>query len=63
MSNVKTLNDMVSTVAECEIGYPGCEGTATERDVHPTGVALGEPDSWLEVWYCGSCAWEAARDS
>jgi hypothetical protein len=63
MSNVKTLTDMLSTVAECEIGYSGCEGTAIERDVHPTGVALGEPNDWLEVWYCGSCAWEAARDS
>jgi hypothetical protein len=30
MSNVKTLTDMLSTVAECEIGYPGCEGIATE---------------------------------
>jgi hypothetical protein len=63
MSNVKTLTDMVSTVAECEINYPGCEGEAFDRGEHPTGVALGEPDSYLEVWYCGSCAWEAARDS
>jgi hypothetical protein len=61
MSNVKTLNDMLSTVAECEINYPGCEGNATERDEHPTAVGLGEPSD--EVWSCSSCAWEALRDS
>jgi hypothetical protein len=60
MSNVKTLNDMLSTVAECEINYPGCEGNATEWDEHPGAVELGVPSS--ELWFCGSCAWEVRRD-
>jgi hypothetical protein len=60
MSNVKALNDMLSTVAECEIGYPGCEGTATEWDEHPAAVELGKPSN--ELWFCGSCAWEVTRD-
>ena len=60
MSNAKTLNDMLSTVAECEIGYPDCEGTATHRDEHPAAVELGVPSD--ELWFCGSCAHEARRD-
>ncbi|WP_329020364.1 hypothetical protein [Streptomyces sp. NBC_01601] len=63
MTDAKKLAEMVSTPAECEINYPGCEGIATDRDTHPTGVALGEANSWEDVWFCGSCAWEAARNS
>jgi hypothetical protein len=32
MSNVKTLNDMLSTAAECEISYPGCMDAALACD-------------------------------
>jgi hypothetical protein len=61
--DTKTLNDMIETKPECELGYTGvCEGTAAERGYHPTGEALGE-DGWEDVWYCFPCAWEAARDS
>lgn len=57
------LETMINVQAECEIGYSGCEGIAAEHGVHPTGVALGEENSWVSLWYCFPCAWEAARDS
>lgn len=61
------MSDMLETMyavqAECELGYPACEGIATEHDVHPTGVALGDEDSWLSLWYCLPCAEEAAWES
>ncbi|MER0477057.1 hypothetical protein ABR737_01560 [Streptomyces sp. Edi2] len=60
-TDTATLEAMLSTAPECEIGHTCCEGTATERDIHPTGAALGE--DWLVVWYCLPCAWQAARGS
>jgi len=61
MIDATVLTEIVSTPAECEVNYPGCEGIATERDEHPTAFALGEPSD--EVWCCGSCSYEAARDA
>jgi len=61
--DAKILTDMITTPAQCELGYTGCKGTAVDYVEHPTGVALGE-DGWGRVWVCdGDCAWEAARDS
>ena len=61
MIDAKTLTEMVSTPAECEVNYPGCEGIATFRDEHPTAAALGLPSD--DYWFCGSCGWKAARDA
>jgi hypothetical protein len=63
MADIKLLNEMINTKPECELGYSVCEGIATEHDTHPTGVALGDEDSWLTVWFCSPCGWEAMRDS
>lgn len=62
MSDMKTLTEMLSTPAPCELGFSNCEGAAITRDTHPTGDALGEK-GWPEVWFCGNCGWEAARES
>lgn len=63
MIDLNTLMDMIGTSPVCELGYTGCEGIAVEHGVHPTGVALGEEDEWMIVWYCYPCAWSAAQDS
>jgi hypothetical protein len=63
MIETPILNDMINTPAECDLGYDGCEGTATQYIDHPTGEALGE-DTWGMVWVCdGPCAYQAARES
>lgn len=58
------LETMINVQAQCELNFTGiCEGTATEYDVHPTGMALGEADEWMSLWFCLPCAEQAAWDS
>lgn len=61
MIATKTLTEMMSAPATCELGFTGCEIVADEWGNHPTGEALGE--DWGQVWSCGPCAYQAERES